>query len=63
MRPSLVSLARSGAGSWGKSWGGEGYGFIAIESGNIKPREIVEGAIVICNLFINSYAIIRHFLK
>lgn len=31
--------------------------------GNIKPREIAEEAIGICNLFINSYAIVRNFLK
>lgn len=33
------------------------------QSGNIKPREIVEEATGICNLFINIYAIIRNFLK
>lgn len=33
------------------------------QSGNINPRETVKEAIGICNLFINSYAIIRNFLK
>lgn len=33
------------------------------QSSNIKSRKIVEEDIGICNLFINSYAIIRKFLK